>query len=222
MISFIVPAHNEQACLGRTLQAIHDSARAVGQEYEIIVVNDASTDATAEIGRKYGAAVLTSGRRFRRISGLQMLAGGARMLLSPLRSFTQRSSVEKVWYDSDRAADDTMPDSIAARISNGIMLMVLIVLFTEPIWSFVPWSLTPLASPLGKIRITIVGILCHVGLLFWPVSLLLLVNLLRQKRPTSLVQSSLLIAFCGWQAWGASCGLYWIWTGLFHWLVFQA
>ena len=26
MISFIVPAHNEQSCLGRTLQAIHESA----------------------------------------------------------------------------------------------------------------------------------------------------------------------------------------------------
>jgi cellulose synthase/poly-beta-1,6-N-acetylglucosamine synthase-like glycosyltransferase len=29
MISFIVPAHNEQACLGRTLQAIHASARLI-------------------------------------------------------------------------------------------------------------------------------------------------------------------------------------------------
>jgi len=27
MISFVVPAHKEQACLGRTLQAIHESAR---------------------------------------------------------------------------------------------------------------------------------------------------------------------------------------------------
>ena len=36
MISFIVPAHNEQASLGRTLEAIHKAARAVGQPYEII------------------------------------------------------------------------------------------------------------------------------------------------------------------------------------------
>jgi hypothetical protein len=47
MISFIVPAHNEQACLGRAVQAIHESARATGRPYEIIVVDDASTDATA-------------------------------------------------------------------------------------------------------------------------------------------------------------------------------
>ena len=51
MISFIVPAHNEQACLGRTLQAIHESAQAVGRPYEIVVVDDASTDATSEIAR---------------------------------------------------------------------------------------------------------------------------------------------------------------------------
>ena len=37
MISFIVPAHNEQACLARTLQAIHESVRSLGQPYEIVV-----------------------------------------------------------------------------------------------------------------------------------------------------------------------------------------
>src|SRR5262245_4141770 len=58
MISYIVPAHNEQTCLGRTLPAIHESARATGQDYEIIVVDDASTDATADVARRHGATVL--------------------------------------------------------------------------------------------------------------------------------------------------------------------
>ena len=58
MISFIVPAHNEQACLGRTLQAIHESAGTVGQPYEIVVANDASTDATAEIAKENKARVV--------------------------------------------------------------------------------------------------------------------------------------------------------------------
>ena len=39
MISFIVPAHNEQASLGCALEAIHKAARVVGQPYEIIVVD---------------------------------------------------------------------------------------------------------------------------------------------------------------------------------------
>ena len=241
MISFIVPAHNEQACLGRTLQAIHESARAVGQPYEIVVSNDASTDATAEIAQQNNARVVnvnhrqiaatrnsggraatgdrlffvdadtrvnpraikaamramdkgavggggptwinrnepvplyirligllsipvvkligfsggafmfctregfqasggfsekmfwgeegsfalalkrqgrfvglwqwvyTSGRRFRRTSALELFLGGIRMVFSPHKMFTERSAVEKIWYDSERADDDKMP-----------------------------------------------------------------------------------------------------------------
>ena len=63
MISFIVPAHNEQACLRGTLRAIHDSARAAGCPYEIIVVDDASTDSTATIAREHGAVVIPVNHR---------------------------------------------------------------------------------------------------------------------------------------------------------------
>src|SRR5437660_2782996 len=63
MISFIVPAHNEQAEIGRTLRAIDDAARVVGQPYEIIVVDDASTDATAEVARQHNATVLPVNHR---------------------------------------------------------------------------------------------------------------------------------------------------------------
>ena len=63
MISFIVPAHNEQSCLGRTLQAIHEAARPANQPYEIVVADDASTDATAEIARQYSATVVAVNHR---------------------------------------------------------------------------------------------------------------------------------------------------------------
>jgi glycosyltransferase involved in cell wall biosynthesis len=63
MLSFIVPAHNEQACVGRTVSAIRAAARAVGGEYEIIVVDDASTDATADIARKHDATVVSVNHR---------------------------------------------------------------------------------------------------------------------------------------------------------------
>lgn len=58
MISFIVPAHNEQAWIGRCLAAIHDAAREVGEPCEAIVVDDASTDATAELAREKGTKVI--------------------------------------------------------------------------------------------------------------------------------------------------------------------
>jgi glycosyltransferase involved in cell wall biosynthesis len=55
MISFIIPAHNEEHELAATLQAI--TAAAAGRTYELIVVDDDSTDATAEIARGFGARV---------------------------------------------------------------------------------------------------------------------------------------------------------------------
>jgi len=58
MISFIVPAHNEEAWVGRCVCAIRNGAEPLGELYEIIVVDDASTDATASIARQQGAQVV--------------------------------------------------------------------------------------------------------------------------------------------------------------------
>ena len=350
MISFIVPAHNEEACLARTLQAIHESARVVGQPYEVIVVDDASTDATAEIARQNSARVVsvnnrqiaatrnaggraargdrlffvdadttanpravaaalrymdkgavgggaptwfeekdkvppliqplgfwavllpkligftggafmfctreafhatggfderlywaeegsfalrlkregrflvlwdrvfTSARRFRTLSALQLPAFIARLVFSPIETFTQRSSVEKIWYDSNRDAAAKAARSLTVKVSNGIVLLILLVVITEPIWCYAPWSWTPLSSPFGKTRFVVGTILCHVGLLFWPLGIFLLVNLLRQKRWTGVIQSLALIAFLWWQAWGATHGVFRFWTRIYHWL----
>jgi len=58
MISFIVPAHNEEAWVGRCVSAIRDGAESLGEPHEIIVVDDASSDATASIARQQGAQVI--------------------------------------------------------------------------------------------------------------------------------------------------------------------
>ncbi|MEO6104574.1 MAG: glycosyltransferase [Pseudoxanthomonas sp.] len=58
MISFIIPAHNEARLIGATLSALEQAAQALAQPFEIIVVDDASDDATADIGRACGATVL--------------------------------------------------------------------------------------------------------------------------------------------------------------------
>jgi glycosyltransferase involved in cell wall biosynthesis len=349
MISFIVPAHNEQAYLPQTLQAIHESARAVGREYEVIVVDDASTDATAEIARQNNAqvvsvshrqiaatrnsggraatgeqlffvdadttinpravaaavqamengavgggaparlddgmlplyvrllsslavlitklagftggafmfctreafqaaggfnerqywgeegvfalalkregqfvvlwkSVLTSGRRFRKISGLQLIAGGFRLALSPSKAFTERSSVEKVWYDSNRADDDVVPDSLAVKLSNGVALVLLLLLVTAPLWNFIPMSWTPLSSPAGKFRYIVAVFVCHTCLIFWLVALILFLNLLRRKHWLEWVKLAALFAFSSLQAWSATRCVIRIWTIFCHWL----
>jgi glycosyltransferase involved in cell wall biosynthesis len=58
MISFIVPAHNEEAWIGRCVSAIRNGAESLGEPHEIIVVDDASTDATASVARQQGAQVV--------------------------------------------------------------------------------------------------------------------------------------------------------------------
>ena len=63
MISFIIPAHNEEHELTATLAAVRVAASNAEQPYEIIVVDDASTDATPEIAMHAGAKLLRINRR---------------------------------------------------------------------------------------------------------------------------------------------------------------
>jgi len=351
MISFVVPAHNEQACLPATLEAIHDSARALGQEYEIIVADDASTDATAEIARAHQARVvsvnhrqiaatrnsgaraangdriffvdadttinphtlraasaamdqgavggggsvwidqreelplyariitvlmvifpkligftggafmfctraayqatggfderlywseegaftmalrregrfyvpwrpvLTSGRRLRKTSGGELLLGAVRMLFSPVKFLTHRAKVEKIWYDSNRATDHILPNSWFVRISNAIAFLFIIVMISGPLGLLVPWEWTPRDNLSGQIRLAMAIFGCHVGLVLWPLGLVLLVNLLRQKHWTGVIQSVVWIAFCVWQGWGAVRVVIWAWSQFCVWMV---
>ena len=58
MISFVVPAYNEERLIGATLDAIHAAAREIAEPYEVVVANDASTDNTAGVARTHGARVV--------------------------------------------------------------------------------------------------------------------------------------------------------------------
>jgi len=58
MISFIVPAYNEEALIGRTLEALNRAAQGIGEPYEIVVADDASSDRTVAIAEESGARVV--------------------------------------------------------------------------------------------------------------------------------------------------------------------
>jgi glycosyltransferase involved in cell wall biosynthesis len=58
-VSFVIPAYNEERLLGRTLSAIDQAAEALGEPVDVVVVDDASTDRTAEIARAHGARVVS-------------------------------------------------------------------------------------------------------------------------------------------------------------------
>lgn len=78
MVSFVIPAHNEAELIGRTLAALHESARAAGEPYEVIVADDGSRDGTAAIAQQQGAGVVAV--NFRQIAAARnagaRVAGG--------------------------------------------------------------------------------------------------------------------------------------------------
>ena len=75
VISFCIPAHDEERLLPATLASIHGAAGALSLDYEIIVADDASTDATPVIAVAAGARVVPIDRR--QIAAARNAAGSA-------------------------------------------------------------------------------------------------------------------------------------------------
>ena len=59
MISFIIPAYNEELYLGRTLTALHAATQTLAEPFEVVVVDDASTDGTAAVAQAQSARVVS-------------------------------------------------------------------------------------------------------------------------------------------------------------------
>jgi len=89
MLSFILPAHNEQALLGDTLRALRAAAEAAGEPFELIVVDDASTDRTAEVAAAGGAKVVPV--NFRKISAVRN--AGARVAIGDVLIFVDADTL---------------------------------------------------------------------------------------------------------------------------------
>jgi glycosyltransferase involved in cell wall biosynthesis len=62
-LSFIVPAYNEECGLGATLDAIIQAASIIGEPYELIVVDDASTDQTSAVAASRDATIVRVAHR---------------------------------------------------------------------------------------------------------------------------------------------------------------
>jgi glycosyltransferase involved in cell wall biosynthesis len=97
MLSFIVPAYNEEHELPRALASIRLAAEAAPQPFEIIVVDDGSTDATAEIARAAGAVVVPV--HFRQIAAVRN--AGARAAQGDVLFFVDADT----WISPTHVAD---------------------------------------------------------------------------------------------------------------------
>src|SRR4051794_9072277 len=58
MLSFIIPAHNEELWIAKCLGSICTAMIKIAEPYEVIVVDDASTDSTHQIAQQIGARTL--------------------------------------------------------------------------------------------------------------------------------------------------------------------
>ena len=63
LISFIVPAYDEEILLGATLDALHAAGSSLKEPYELVVADDASTDRTASIAERHEARVVRVAHR---------------------------------------------------------------------------------------------------------------------------------------------------------------
>ena len=58
-LSIVVPAKNEAATIGTLIRALHEQlGRLAGLEFEILVIDDGSTDGTAALAAECGARVI--------------------------------------------------------------------------------------------------------------------------------------------------------------------
>lgn len=62
-VSIVVPAHDEERVIGATLAALRRALEELGLDGEILVVDDASSDRTAEIARAAGVRVVSVDHR---------------------------------------------------------------------------------------------------------------------------------------------------------------
>jgi glycosyltransferase involved in cell wall biosynthesis len=62
VVSVVIPAYNEEKTIGNIIEETIQVMDSLGLPYEVIVVDDGSTDRTKEIASRYKAAVLSNGR----------------------------------------------------------------------------------------------------------------------------------------------------------------
>ena len=121
MISFVVPAHDEAALIRATCESIVVAARACGITFELIVVDDASSDGTADLARAAGATVVRT--ECRHIAAARN--AGARHAHGEVLIFV----------DADTTIDSEVLRQVLAALDDGAIGGGAAVRFDEP----VPW-----------------------------------------------------------------------------------
>ena len=97
LISVIIPAHNEEEAVGQVVDEVKKILKKENVVFEIIVVDDGSTDKTSQIAKKAGAEVITSlcqgGSGTARKTGLKQAKGEIVVMLDADGSYNPQTIV---------------------------------------------------------------------------------------------------------------------------------
>jgi len=134
MISFIVPAYNEEGLLPATLASIHKAAK--GMDYEIIVVNDNSSDQTASVAQAAGARVIHVAHR----------------QIAAVRNSGARDAVGKIFIfvDADTLVNEFVIRKAMDAINSGAVGGGSAIKFDEPVPTYARFLL-PICISMFKI-----------------------------------------------------------------------
>src|SRR5262249_9521860 len=125
MISFCIPAHDEEQLLPGTLAAVNNAARELSLDFEIVVADDGSGDATGDVAVAAGARVIRIERR----------------LISAARNAAARSARGEVivFIDADTRVHASAVSQAIALLQSGCVGGGALVRFDGrvPVWGTV-------------------------------------------------------------------------------------
>ncbi len=107
-ISIVLPAYNEEDAIGMVLEEFRDVLKSLNVSYEIVVVDNNSTDKTAEVAERYGAKVakeIKQGYGYACIRGLREAKGKIVVLSEADNSFVAKDLKKLLAYVEEDDVD---------------------------------------------------------------------------------------------------------------------
>lgn len=115
MITFVLPAYNEDANLPALLERIAATMKGAGRPWRVVAVNDGSRDGTAEVLRRYGERLPVE------VVTHPVNLGLARTIVDGLRYATETGADGDVVIsmDADNSHEPSLAPAMIARVEEG-------------------------------------------------------------------------------------------------------
>ncbi len=117
--TLVIPAFNEEKLIGITLQSLTNYFEKKGKKYEIIVVDDGSTDRTVELAQAFERINVKSGR-IRVLSNQKKPGKGSALRQGMLTS----NSKKRIFMDADMPFELDGIDEIIQKLNSGCQVVV--------------------------------------------------------------------------------------------------